>query len=410
MKLKVKFITSIFTLIILSSCGGGEDSNNESKRISDPRPPEKETTDLFSKTSKVDSNCLNNKNYHSCLLVDDLVSEKRGAVPSYSESIKYLQKNQVLGIKVDILNEVESLTTKNFSIVNDKNEVIQNSINWNVQINEENKDKLSQLASFYFTYITLEKLKMYDSKILKDYNLKINPLSRFTGLNHDSNTIYIGKKEGSSLTNGARFDPTILIHLIGTSVIRNVQKNPNPKDDEFMTNHVGCGLKYTRKFSFECCRSSIGCEKAIKFSLSDYLVKMILEKDVKIAQILLNDADGMKYCDLPRETKFNPEVTPEKVFNTCSDENVSKGHYRVMSIYFTSYLSGVLENIKKVDPLMVDEFNKVIVHSFKRLEVTDTFESFKEKLKEIALDITKSRSFAELFVKEVEEDGFNINI
>lgn len=338
--------------------------------------------DLVPSTDQYDDTCYDNPKYNTCIY--------------YKNS--YVSKN-IYGVKLTGIQPGAYLENSKFQILT------ANFKRFNL-LTDSLKPRDDQDGEFHFgqlqSYYWLERSQEYlskrfhglpsDSEVLKIYVDDL--ISGFSPADKSISLAYKNKLNNDALSS------ELLIYFYG---IANAwfAANVSQWNSDLSSKHLDCHGQ-----SFACCKTELGCAKAILQSAGDYFVNLMFPKNSALGD---SQSDkGFTHCGLIHDAQQMLQQDFTKVFNSCETQGF-KGEIHLLGSYYAGLWLSLRKKLQdqKLDAATksLQDLDFLFMEHLKILQPDDDFKSILIKIKQIDTEKTNSKLYP-LIQNEFLTHGF----
>lgn len=287
---------SLLACLFIVGCG-----KFQSKTVDDYEFSKASSFDLIPSTDRVDSSCLLNSSYHSCIYLKNPVAQSKSKTANDAD----VTQRQIFGIRITdtdhsgfLQNDrliVDALEQDRVSLLNESKKMVYS----------KEKEFVEQVMAYYW---------INRAEIFFEHNVGLIPTMSQqirvyvgglqSGWSSKDRALYISKKAGLSAE--------VMIALWGQA---NVYFASQGKSSNLNLHHVSCGLD-----AKGCCDSKAGCAKAIVSGIGDYFALLFFSDSPQIGEMLSNDPLGQEMCGKRRNVNDFATLNASEVYASCSEK------------------------------------------------------------------------------------------
>lgn len=254
---------------------------------------------------------------------------------------------------------------------------------------------LSQIMSYYYSSLAMGFSKNMDL-YLKGQKVYIVTSSPITGWASQDNTIYLGITPKTKHDSG--LDASILLNLISEANIYHGTRGNIYED--MALHHRDC-----RGEREMCCKTELGCSKAISIGLSLYFSSYFFQDAPTMGETYSNKITGMEDCKISRDLNQNRNLQISNAFNACDES----GYVYPMATLYASIWWSVFQEISKNLPEKHDQLQVLYLKHIKEIKGNFTFEDSFNEIK--SLDSKHFEfSFSKYFIHEFKKRAFSFQL
>lgn len=336
----------------------------------------------YSGLAELSPNCMNDQRFDSCLYLKDPVSQMGKVLPtSERDRVVLAEKIQKFGISLDDLDASGFLQNKSFQVLSAKYpRATAQEKNWKFKYSENDRRLAQVSAYFWLNRATLVLQQRSGVFYAAEKQMVVVTDAPATGWSMSQNAIYL---QDSSSDYHTAFDAGILIHMLGRANLDYATQGQLLNVD-YSADHNPCGPTQDNQHPAGCCKSALGCSRAIQNGVSDYFVALVFLDSPGLGEYWTNRLEGLSFCGVSRNLNLSRDLNSETAFLACKEVGWSdsqnsfhgnSGVVEVMGGVYASIWWNVRAQVAAFGAGRVADLDRLFMLHLRDIRPTDNFQT-----------------------------------